>query len=543
MNRRLYVLAILALALIPLSTGRAGASPANKGSLLAINMMSTAQPFAPLGSGWSYQGRLLDGGSPANGQYDLRFTLFNAPAGGSQVGTPLTLPGQTITNGLFTVTLDFGSAAFQGDARFMQIEVQHNGGGFILLSPRQPLTPAPYAMSLMPGAVISGTSGLSTLQVINSGGSGGAALSGTDPLGTGVQGTSTSGNGVKGSNNSPTLAAVGGLNLSSGPAITGLSLSGDGVQGTSSGAGAGVKGRSTGGAGVDGQGNTTGVIGVGTDVNAAGVWGIANSGASAAGLYGTSTTGYGAWGSSTANNGAGVYGVSTSATGIGVLGHNNAGIGVLGQSTSGWAVQGSSSSGIGVRGNGATGVEGVSSNGIGVHGSTDNSSQPGVMGDNTDGGSGVKGSGGTGVQGIGSQIGVMGQTTSTGGIGVEAKGNGTNTTALKVENGAFQIVGAGDQNTAAFHIVVDDQGLNANICASDHQYARIDNPYTDGDPDAFIMVSVGNPNFFGSSPHLAGAGYATAGFGSDCPANKWYLHTRSGTFAHQEEYNILVIKR
>ena len=66
----------------------------------------------------------------------------------------------TVTNGLFTVTLDFGTAAFQGDARWLQIAVRPTGGGsYTTLAPRQALTATPYAMSLVPGAVINAATG------------------------------------------------------------------------------------------------------------------------------------------------------------------------------------------------------------------------------------------------------------------------------------------------------------------------------------------------------------------------------------------------
>ena len=37
---------------------------------------------APLGSTFTYQGRLLENGGPATGIYDLRFTIYDALNGG-----------------------------------------------------------------------------------------------------------------------------------------------------------------------------------------------------------------------------------------------------------------------------------------------------------------------------------------------------------------------------------------------------------------------------------------------------------------------------
>jgi hypothetical protein len=102
---------------------------------------------AQVGPAFTYQGQLKDGGQPANGQYDFRFTLFDASEGNGQIGSSIMAGTWDVTDGLFTVTLSFGPNAFNGDARYLQIEVQLAGGSsFTVLSPRQPITPAPYAL-------------------------------------------------------------------------------------------------------------------------------------------------------------------------------------------------------------------------------------------------------------------------------------------------------------------------------------------------------------------------------------------------------------
>src|SRR5262245_52147826 len=42
------------------------------------------------GTTFTYQGRLNDGASPANGNYDLKFTLFGASSSGSALAGPIT---------------------------------------------------------------------------------------------------------------------------------------------------------------------------------------------------------------------------------------------------------------------------------------------------------------------------------------------------------------------------------------------------------------------------------------------------------------------
>jgi len=102
---------------------------------------------APLGTAFTYQGQLTAGGAPANGFYDLTFRLYDADSGGSQIGSTITNTAVGVSNGLFTVTLDFGGGVFTGQARWLEIAVRTNGvGAFTTLSPRQPLTPSPYAL-------------------------------------------------------------------------------------------------------------------------------------------------------------------------------------------------------------------------------------------------------------------------------------------------------------------------------------------------------------------------------------------------------------
>ncbi len=102
-----------------------------------------------VGTQFTYQGYLDDGGAPAGGLYDFQFALYDNAAAGSQVGSTQAANAVTVNEGLFTVPLDFGPAVFGGDARWLQISVRATGGGaFTPLSPRQALTPAPVALSL-----------------------------------------------------------------------------------------------------------------------------------------------------------------------------------------------------------------------------------------------------------------------------------------------------------------------------------------------------------------------------------------------------------
>ena len=100
---------------------------------------------------FTYQGRLTDGGTAANGNYDLQFTLWDALSGGTQQPQPspvtVARSAVAVANGIFTVQLDFGATAFPGANRFLEISARLMGAGsFTTLAPRQPITSTPYAI-------------------------------------------------------------------------------------------------------------------------------------------------------------------------------------------------------------------------------------------------------------------------------------------------------------------------------------------------------------------------------------------------------------
>ena len=112
------------------------------------------------GTAFTYQGRLDIAGTPANGSNDLTFTLYDAATAGATVGTSNTFNDLVVSNGLFTVTLDFGAGAFNGAARWLQIAARPgtSAGAYTNLAPRQAITPAPYAV-FAGGVAASGLAG------------------------------------------------------------------------------------------------------------------------------------------------------------------------------------------------------------------------------------------------------------------------------------------------------------------------------------------------------------------------------------------------
>jgi hypothetical protein len=127
--------------------------------LSAVNLQPST--FAQ-GTAFTYQGQLTDNGNPANGSYDLTFAVFDALTIGTQVSSTVTNGATSVSNGQFTVTLDFGPGVFTGDRRWLEIGVSTNGSGgaFTTLTPRQAITPTPYAIlastasNVVPGSVV-----------------------------------------------------------------------------------------------------------------------------------------------------------------------------------------------------------------------------------------------------------------------------------------------------------------------------------------------------------------------------------------------------
>lgn len=121
--------------------------------VLALGLCS-GSVLAQLGTAFTYQGRLDDGGQPKNGTVDLRFDAFDIDTGSLPVNAaPLILDAVPLSNGVFTVTVDFGAGVFGGNPIFLEIGVREDAAGvagdpngFTLLAPRQPVSPAPYAM-------------------------------------------------------------------------------------------------------------------------------------------------------------------------------------------------------------------------------------------------------------------------------------------------------------------------------------------------------------------------------------------------------------
>src|SRR5262249_699256 len=89
--------------------------------LVWLSLFGGLHTSFPQTTAFTYQGSLASGGTPATGAYDFQFKLFDAAMGGTQVGATISSNSVMVSNGVFTVALDFGASAFPGAARFLEI--------------------------------------------------------------------------------------------------------------------------------------------------------------------------------------------------------------------------------------------------------------------------------------------------------------------------------------------------------------------------------------------------------------------------------------
>jgi len=117
-------------------------------SLLLLSRTAAARPSsASISTSFTYQGRLTDGGTPAEGNYDFEFKLYDASSEGNQIGSTVIKADVPVTDGLFIVALNFGPV-FDGSIHYLEISVRpaDSGPAYTVLDPRQPITAAPNAI-------------------------------------------------------------------------------------------------------------------------------------------------------------------------------------------------------------------------------------------------------------------------------------------------------------------------------------------------------------------------------------------------------------
>jgi hypothetical protein len=110
------------------------------------------------------------GATPANGTFQMQFRIFDAAIGGNEVSPMVENTNVPVANGVFTTTINvvstidipvagcttcgtvpytnpYTSTAFLGNDRWLEISVKKlTDTSYTTLSPRQPITAAPYAL-------------------------------------------------------------------------------------------------------------------------------------------------------------------------------------------------------------------------------------------------------------------------------------------------------------------------------------------------------------------------------------------------------------
>jgi hypothetical protein len=118
-------------------------------ALLAMLSTSSAAIAAAQTTFFNYQGQLEDSGQPANGAYDLAFELYDDATAGSQVGGTLTSAGHSVSGGLFSIALNFGSTVFDGTQLWLQVYVNN-----VAMTPRTAIRLAPVAEYALTAAAV-----------------------------------------------------------------------------------------------------------------------------------------------------------------------------------------------------------------------------------------------------------------------------------------------------------------------------------------------------------------------------------------------------
>jgi microcystin-dependent protein len=108
-----------------------------------VLVVGTLQAQPAFGTAFTYQGHLKNADQPADGTFGMVFELYGQPSGGTRLDTypDSGMASIAVSRGLFTTTIEFDAACFNGDKRWLAITV--NG---VTLTPRQELTAVPHAL-------------------------------------------------------------------------------------------------------------------------------------------------------------------------------------------------------------------------------------------------------------------------------------------------------------------------------------------------------------------------------------------------------------
>jgi predicted outer membrane repeat protein len=235
-----------------------GSNTSQAGEDSETAVLAPNSPAALVSSSFTYQGQLKNAGAAVNARCDFIWDIFADASGGTSLATDTDTNVQ-LANGLFTAVINVPASVMDGNGRYVGIQVRcpTGTGAYTILSPRQELQAAPYALGLrLPFSHAINSSIAPAFTINNTGGTGDS------------------------------------------PAIRGSSVGSDGVQGLSTGAASADNG-------VYGETNSS-------STNEAGVKGFSTN--AAAGGYFTSSTGYGVYGGTNSPADFGGYFTNSTAT-------------------------------------------------------------------------------------------------------------------------------------------------------------------------------------------------------------------------------------
>lgn len=125
--------------------------------LTILGSIAFSSVYAQADSSFSYQGELIDNGTPANDTYD--FSIQMVDGNSADVGTASEHLGVMVDNGLFNLNVDLGLSYFDGyEDYFFEVSVRKTsvGGAYTVLSPLQGLQAVPLATNLVNGSATAG---------------------------------------------------------------------------------------------------------------------------------------------------------------------------------------------------------------------------------------------------------------------------------------------------------------------------------------------------------------------------------------------------
>lgn len=191
MIRRYDLTAVLVMASAVLLAGIAVQLVISQAMAQAGQPATVVAPAADVGTSFVYQGYLQQqDGLPVEGSCDFEFRLFDAAVGDTQIDGVQSRSGHAVSQGRFTAELDFGANAFDGQGRWLEIRVRcpAGSGNYATLLPRQPMTGAPYALGLRPGATVNGNVGspAGILNLTNNGSGNGLTVNAAGGIGVAV---------------------------------------------------------------------------------------------------------------------------------------------------------------------------------------------------------------------------------------------------------------------------------------------------------------------------------------------------------------------